>query len=148
MKLLRYEALIIDGLGYVKHIHEKMNVLFHLLADRYERASVLITTHLPFSQWETIFYDPMNATAAVDRLVHHCVSWNSTCPATDFKSHSAARKVLNQHPYKLTSLNTSMIEHSSPRTCLLLSVSGRPTDASDMDTLFFIEASQLAAPPQ
>ena len=72
-QLLRYEALIIDGLGYVKHSREEMDMLFHLLADRYERASVLITTHLPFSQWETIFCDPMNATAAVDRLVHHCV---------------------------------------------------------------------------
>lgn len=70
---LRYEALIIGGLGYVKRSLEEMDMLFHLSADRYERASALITTQLPFSQWETIFYDPMNATVSVDRLVHHCV---------------------------------------------------------------------------
>ncbi|MXW13413.1 MAG: AAA family ATPase [Rhodothermaceae bacterium] len=80
-QLLRYEALIIDQLGYVKHSREEMDLLFHLLAERYERASVLITTHLPFSQWETIFYDPMNATAVVDRLVHHCAVLELNLPS-------------------------------------------------------------------
>lgn len=71
-QLLRYEALILDGLGYVQHSREEMQAVFHLLAEFYERRSVWISSHLPFSQWETIFHDPMTATAAVDRLVHHC----------------------------------------------------------------------------
>jgi DNA replication protein DnaC len=48
-----------------------MEVLFALLADRYERRSVLITSNLPFSKWDAIFKDPMTTAAAVDRLVHH-----------------------------------------------------------------------------
>ena len=47
--------------------------LFTLLADRYERGSVMITSNLPFSKWEQIFKDPMVTAAAIDRLVHHSV---------------------------------------------------------------------------
>jgi hypothetical protein len=43
------------------------------LADRYERTSVMITSNLPFSKWETIFKDPMTTAAVIDRLVHHSV---------------------------------------------------------------------------
>jgi hypothetical protein len=44
-----------------------------LLAERYERASVMLTSNLPFSQWEKIFKDAMTTAAAIDRLVHHSV---------------------------------------------------------------------------
>ena len=50
-----------------------MEVLFTLLADRYERSSVMITSNLAFSKWEQIFKDPMTTAAAIDRLVHHSV---------------------------------------------------------------------------
>ena len=48
-------------------------MLFTLLAERYERGSVLLTSNLPFSKWEQIFKDAMTTTAAIDRLVHHSV---------------------------------------------------------------------------
>lgn len=70
-KLGRYEALIIDDIGYVQQNREEMEVLFTLLADRYERASTMITSNLPFSEWDKIFKDPMTTAAAIDRLVHH-----------------------------------------------------------------------------
>jgi DNA replication protein DnaC len=72
-KLASFEALIIDDLGYVQQTREEMEVLFTLLAERYERGSVLLTSNLPFSQWEQIFKDPMTTAAAIDRLVHHSV---------------------------------------------------------------------------
>jgi len=50
-----------------------MEVLFTFLADRYERASIMLTSNLPFSKWEKIFKDPMITAAAIDRLVHHSV---------------------------------------------------------------------------
>src|SRR3954470_10077612 len=68
-----YEALILDDLGYVQQSREEMEVLFTLLAERYERGSVLLTSNLPFSGWEAIFKDPMTTAAAIDRLVHHSV---------------------------------------------------------------------------
>jgi DNA replication protein DnaC len=72
-RLASYEVLLIDDLGYVQQNREEMEVLFTLLADRYERGSVWLTSNLPFSQWEAIFKDPMTTAAAIDRMVHHSV---------------------------------------------------------------------------
>ena len=72
-KFSRYDAVIIDDLGYVQQSREEMEVLFTFLAERYEKKSVLLTSNLPFSQWEKIFKDPMTTAAAIDRLIHHCV---------------------------------------------------------------------------
>jgi DNA replication protein DnaC len=72
-RLSKYEVLIIDDIGYVQQSREEMEVLFTLLAERYERGSVMITSNLPFSGWERIFKDPMTTAAAIDRLVHHSV---------------------------------------------------------------------------
>lgn len=72
-KLDRFECLILDDIGYVQHDRDEMEVLFTLLAERYERRSVVITTNLVFSEWERIFKDPMTTMAAIDRVVHHSV---------------------------------------------------------------------------
>lgn len=72
-KLDRFPAVILDDLGYVQQSREEMEVLFTFLAERYERASVMISTNLVFSKWDQIFKDPMTTMAAVDRLVHHAV---------------------------------------------------------------------------
>lgn len=71
-RLDRFEAVIIDDIGYIQQEREEVEVLFTFLAERYERRSVLITSNLVFSQWEKIFKDPMTTAAAIDRLVHHC----------------------------------------------------------------------------
>jgi DNA replication protein DnaC len=80
-RLGKYEALLIDDLGYVQQSREEMEVLFTLLADRYERGSVLITSNLPFSQWEVIFKDPLTTAAAIDRLVHHSIILELNLPS-------------------------------------------------------------------
>jgi len=72
-RLGRYEGLIIDDLGYIQQTRDDMEVVFTLLAERYERGSVLMTSNLQFSKWEGIFKDAMMTAAAIDRLVHHCV---------------------------------------------------------------------------
>lgn len=72
-RLARYDGLIIDDLGYVQQSRDDMEVIFTLLAERYERGSVLMTSNLVFSKWEGIFKDAMMTAAAIDRLVHHCV---------------------------------------------------------------------------
>ena len=72
-RLDRYEVLILDDIGYVQQSRDEMEVLFTLLAERYERRSVIITSNLVFSQWEQIFKDPMTTAAAIDRVVHHSI---------------------------------------------------------------------------
>jgi len=72
-KLDQFEVLILDDLGYVQQDAVEAEVLFTLLAERYERRSLVITSNLVFSQWEQIFRNPMATAAAIDRIVHHSV---------------------------------------------------------------------------
>jgi len=80
-KFSRFDAIIIDDIGYVQQEKEEMEVLFTLLAERYEQGSVMITSNLPFSKWEKIFKDPMMTAAAVDRIVHHSVILELNIPS-------------------------------------------------------------------
>ena len=91
-RLAGFEALIIDDLGYVQQSREEMEVLFTLLAERYERGSVLLTSNLPFSQWEQIFKDPMTTAAAIDRLVHHSVIIELNIPSYRLETAKNTRK--------------------------------------------------------
>ena len=88
----KYDALILDDIGYVQHSREEMEVLFALLAHRYERGSVMITSNLPFSQWETIFKDPMTTAAAIDRLVHHCIILEMNLPSYRLEASKKQRR--------------------------------------------------------
>ena len=72
-RLDSFELLIVDDIGYVKQSPEEAEVLFTLIAERYERRSMLITSNLVFSDWQRIFKEPMATAAAIDRLVHHAV---------------------------------------------------------------------------
>ena len=88
-RLQRFDAVVIDDIGYVQQSREEMEVLFHFLAERYEKKSVVITSNLVFSQWDQIFKDPMTTMAAVDRLVHPptiAESTGETHPATAAKT--------------------------------------------------------------
>lgn len=80
-KLAKYDGILIDDIGYVQQSREEMEVLFTLLADRYERTSIMLTSNLPFSKWERIFKDPMTTAAAIDRLVHHSIILELNLPS-------------------------------------------------------------------
>ncbi len=81
------DALIVDDIGYVQQNREEMEVLFTLLAERYERRSVIITSNLVFSQWDRIFKDPMTTACAIDRVVHHATILELT--GTSYRSEAA-----------------------------------------------------------
>lgn len=70
-KLDRFDAVILDDIGYIQQDRDEMEVLFTFLGERYERRSVMISSNLVFSQWDRIFKDPMTTAAAIDRVVHH-----------------------------------------------------------------------------
>lgn len=67
----RFSLLLIDELGYVPFEREATDMLFQVISQRYERASIAITTNLAFEQWTQIFPDAMAARAVIDRLIHH-----------------------------------------------------------------------------
>jgi len=69
-----------------------MEVLFTLLAQRYERGTVMLNSNLPFSQWEQIFKDPMTTAAAIDRLVHHSIILELNLPSYRLEASKNSRK--------------------------------------------------------
>jgi DNA replication protein DnaC len=67
-----YRLLIIDEIGYLPMSREQANLFFQVIARRYERGSVIVTSNLPFGQWDKTFADDTTLTAALlDRLLHH-----------------------------------------------------------------------------
>jgi DNA replication protein DnaC len=95
-RLARYDAVIVDDIGYVKKSRDEMEVLFTLLAYRYERGSVMLTSNLPFSRWDQIFKDPMTTASAIDRVVHHSVILELNVPSYRLETSKARTATLPQ----------------------------------------------------
>ncbi len=94
-KLDRYDLLILDDLSYVRKDQAETSVLFELIAERYERRSILITANQPFSGWNNVFPDPGMTVAAIDRLVHHSTIFELN-KVESYRSKVAARQQQTQ----------------------------------------------------
>jgi DNA replication protein DnaC len=70
-RLRRYGLIIIDEVGYLPFEQDATNLFFQLVSSRYEHASLILTSNLPFSGWGTVFGDQAVAAAMIDRIVHH-----------------------------------------------------------------------------
>ena len=70
-KLRRYGLIIIDEVGYLPFEQDAANLFFQLVSSRYEHASLILTSNLPFSSWGGVFGDQVVAAAMIDRIVHH-----------------------------------------------------------------------------
>lgn len=97
-RLDRYEVLVIDDISYIPYSKEEANLLFVLLAERYEQRSLVITSNLVFSKWNQIFQDEMTTTAAIDRLVHHATIIELNTESYRMK----AAKVAKNHSHETT----------------------------------------------
>jgi len=69
--LSRLDLLIIDELGYLELSKKTASLFFRLIAKRYEKGSVIVTSNKPFEEWGIIFQDDVVASAILDRLLHH-----------------------------------------------------------------------------
>ena len=104
-KLDNFDLLIIDDLGYLPQGAEESEVLFTLIAERYERRSLGITSNLVFSEWEKVFANPMATAAAIDRIVHHSVILEFDVPS--YRTNAARNRQVDRESDRQNSWRTT-----------------------------------------
>lgn len=75
-RLDSFDVIACDELGYVPQSQEGADLFFQFIAQRYERKSLILTTNLTYSEWSKVFLNPITTAAAVDRIIHHCQTFN------------------------------------------------------------------------
>ena len=80
-RLSQFEVLIVDDISYMPFDKRETDVLFHLLSQRYEMKSIVITSNATFDQWGKIFKDEMTTTAAIDRVIHYSTIFELNAPS-------------------------------------------------------------------
>jgi len=97
-KLDRYDLITCDELGYTAHDQAGADLFFQLISQRAERKSFIITTNLTYSEWDKVFISPLSTTAAVDRIIHNCETFNIRGPSGRKLAAEKRQASLTQQP--------------------------------------------------
>ncbi len=92
VQLDKVDLLICDELGYLSFSRSGAELLFQIFADRYERASLLITSNLAFSDWGQVFQGERMTAALLDRLTHRCHIFEMSGESYRFRESMKAKK--------------------------------------------------------
>lgn len=95
-RLERYGLLVVDEIGYLPLERQAANLLFALVARRYERGSIIVTSNRGFEAWGEILGDQMVAAALIDRLVHHAQIVTLKGKSYRLKDRDSAPKLADQ----------------------------------------------------
>jgi DNA replication protein DnaC len=96
-QLERAQLLICDELGYLSVSRGGVELLFRVFGDRYERASILVTSNLPFGEWNQIFQGERMTAALLDRLTHHCHIFEMNGESYRFRESMKQKKGRKSH---------------------------------------------------
>jgi DNA replication protein DnaC len=104
-RLVRYDLLVIDELGYLTLNTEQVNAFFKLMDERYSRKSTIITSNLDYPQWYDLFQRKPLLDALLDRLKHHCITIRISGPSLRLPTHTESPEP-DQKPSKSKSPKT------------------------------------------
>lgn len=90
-RLVRYDLLVIDELGYLTLNEQQVNAFFKLMDERYGRKSTIITSNLDYPQWYDLFQRKSLVDALLDRLKHHCITIRISGPSLRIPTHSESQ---------------------------------------------------------
>jgi DNA replication protein DnaC len=135
-RLRRYGLIIVDEVGYLPFEQDAANLFFQLVSSRYEHASLILTSNLPFSGWGGVFGDQAVAAAMIDRVVHHAdvltlkgASYRLTVRPLQTRATRRYEPVASFSSVGSAS-NSSVVDMDRPRPVgQLLVPHGRPTDS-------------------
>ena len=97
-QLDRTDLLICDELGYLSFNRTGAELLFQVFANRYERSSLLVTSNLPFSEWQQVFQGERMTAALLDRLTHHCEIFEMNGESYRFRESMKEKKANPKKP--------------------------------------------------
>jgi DNA replication protein DnaC len=89
----KLDLVVLDEIGYFPFEKEASELFFQYISERYERGSMIITSNLPFSKWNEIFYTERLTTAILDRLIHHCHIFEVSGESYRFSQSVSKKKV-------------------------------------------------------
>ena len=96
-QLDRVDLLICDELGYLSFSRSGAELLFQVFAERYERRSLLLTSNLAFSEWNTVFQGERMTAALLDRLTHRCAIFEMNGESYRFRESMKRKKKPSEH---------------------------------------------------
>jgi DNA replication protein DnaC len=106
-RLVRYDLLVIDELGYLTLNCEQVNAFFKLMDERYSRKSTIITSNLDYPQWYDLFQRKPLVDALLDRLNHHCITIRISGPSLRIPTHTESQETGQDPSTKRTSKSRS-----------------------------------------
>ena len=71
-RLMKYKLIILDEVGFIPFSQKGAQMLFTFISQRYQRASLIVTSNLGFAEWTEVFGDARLTSALLDRLTHRC----------------------------------------------------------------------------
>ena len=144
----RLDLICIDELGYVPLAETACELMFQVIADRAEKAAVIVTTNLPFSEWSQVIPNPRLCKALIDRLTDQAHIITTGADSYRFRRTSAQRKAREIMIGKERDMHADLLSRASARLQQVKDTGGGPIFVSTSGPIFIVTATPSRCSPR